>query len=281
MTNEWSEAPGPDEMRYEHWRDVPYAGDASDPLQTLWLSCPRQATDFATVVWFHGGGLVSGGRECPPVLYNGNVAVVEARYRLSPAVKAPAYQEDAAAAVAWVFKHITEYGGDPGKIIIGGMSAGAYLAAIVGMDPTWLAPHGVYPTALAGLLLVSGQMTTHFQVKEDLAYPGHRYQPIVNELAPLSHLSPELPPILLVTGDPTLDIPARPAENAFMAASLKAMGHPHIECHHLSGHDHRGAFRSCDALVERFLGELLDLGQRPSDIPRPPAHGRRMGTRRP
>ncbi|MDX9980551.1 MAG: alpha/beta hydrolase fold domain-containing protein [Lentisphaeria bacterium] len=253
----WNEKPAPDPALYRHWRDIPYADGDPDPLRTLWLSCPRERTGFATVVWFHGGGFTDDGHECPPVLYSGRHAVVEARYRVSPRVKAPAYHEDGAAAVAWVLRHIGEYGGDPGKVFVGGMSAGAYLAAIVGMDPAWLAPHGFGPGNLAGFLLVSGQLTTHFQVKADLGYPGHRYQPVVDRLAPLAHLDASLPPMLLVTGDPARDIPARPAENAFLAASLRAMGHPRVEHHPLSGHDHGGAFRSCDWLVDRFLDQVL------------------------
>ncbi len=55
------------------------------------------------------------------------MAVVAVNYRLYPKVKAPVYIEDAAAAVAWVFRHIEEYGGDPELIFISGHSAGGYL----------------------------------------------------------------------------------------------------------------------------------------------------------
>jgi acetyl esterase/lipase len=256
MDHAWNEKPAPDPSLYDHWRDLAYAGD-EDPMRTLWLSCPKGRTGFATIVWFHGGGFTQDGHECPPILYDGRHAVVEARYRVSPQVKAPAYHEDGTAALAWVLRHIAEYGGDPTKVFVGGMSAGAYLAAIVGMDPDWLAPYGFGPRDLAGFLLVSGQVTTHFQVKVDLGIPGDRFLPVIDKMAPLAHLSANLPPILLVTGDPACDIPGRPQENAFMAASLKAMGHPCVEHHALSGHDHGGAFRSCDWHVERFLNKVL------------------------
>ena len=261
MDYAWNEKPAPDRARYEHWRDLPYVEGTADPMRTLWLSSPRGAMGFATVVWFHGGGFTQDGHECPPVLYRGAHAVVEPRYRLSPQAKAPAYLEDAAAAVAWVLKHIVEYGGDPGRVFVGGMSAGAYLAAMVGMDPAWLAPSGFAPQDLAGLLLTSGQMTTHFQVKADLGYSGHRYAPVVDRLAPLAHLSADLPPMLLVTGDSARDIPARAEENALLAASLRAMGHHRVECHSLSDCDHGGAFQHCDWLVERFLARVLSAAR--------------------
>jgi len=46
-------------------------------------------------------------------------------------------------------------------------------------------------------------------------------------------------------------------ENAFMAASLKAMGHQHVIYHSLGGHDHGGAFASCNHLVAKFIAEIL------------------------
>ncbi|MBT3290830.1 MAG: alpha/beta hydrolase [Victivallales bacterium] len=260
MDYAWNEKPAPSPVHYRHWRDIPYAEGDDDPMRTLWLSCPQEREGFATVVWFHGGGFAQDGHECPPVLYNGQYAVVEPRYRLSPQVKAPAYHQDGAAAIGWVLTNIASYGGDPQKVFVGGMSAGGYLAAIVAMDPSWLAPYGHAPQDVAGLLLTSGQMTTHFQVKADMGDPRSRFQPVVDPLAPLAHLSPDLPPILLVTGDPACDIPARAEENALMAASLRAMGHPCVEHHQLSGHDHGGAFRSCDFLIERFLDKILADG---------------------
>jgi acetyl esterase/lipase len=251
---EWAH-PGPaiDERLYRHWGAVPYNDDESDEMRIISLSCPRNKKDFPSVVWFHGGGFTGGGRECPPVLYEGKCAVAEVRYRLSPHVKAPAYHEDGTAALAWVLSHIAELGGDPRKVFVGGMSAGAYLAAIISMDKRWLAPHGFSYHDLAGLLLISGQMSTHFKVKEDLHIPGETYAPVIDSLAPLAHLSADLPPILLVTGDPACDMPARPEENAYTAASLRALGHQRVEHYQLNGHCHGGAFRSCDYLVEKFV----------------------------
>ena len=73
---------------------------------------PSDLKNFSTIVWFHGGGLTGGEKEIPGALKGKGFAVVGVNYRLSPKVKAPAYIEDAAAAVAWVFKNISNYGGD-------------------------------------------------------------------------------------------------------------------------------------------------------------------------
>jgi acetyl esterase/lipase len=88
---------------------------------------PKNKKDFATIVWFHGGGITGGSKELPKALMERGYAVVGVGYRLSPKVKAPAYIEGAAAAVAWVFNHIESYGGSRQLIFVSGHSAGGYL----------------------------------------------------------------------------------------------------------------------------------------------------------
>jgi acetyl esterase/lipase len=95
---------------------------------------PVDKKNFSTVVWFHGGGLEGGNRFIPAALQEQGVAVVAANYRLHPQVQSPAYVEDAAAAVAWTFKHIAEYGGSPDKIFVSGHSARGYLTSMIGLD---------------------------------------------------------------------------------------------------------------------------------------------------
>lgn len=227
---------------------------ASDhPQQTIYWSIPKNKSDLPLVIFFHGGGMTTGGRECPADLFNGQYAVAEVRYRFSPQHLAPAQIEDAAQAIAFCFANASRHGINPKKIFIGGMSAGAYLAAISVMNVDILKKYGLHYKDVAGLILISGQMTAHFQIKSDLGRDNGRYNPLFDEYAPLTHLAADLPPIILITGESGLDMPARPEENAFMAASLKAMGHQHISCFNLQGHDHTMAFKSCDSLVLAFL----------------------------
>lgn len=49
-------------------------------------------------------------------------------------MKSPKYVEDAAAAVAWVFNNIENYGGNTSLIFVAGYSAGGYLTDMVGLD---------------------------------------------------------------------------------------------------------------------------------------------------
>lgn len=259
MRGDWSDFSIRNGAAYQPVKTADYGG-AGRESQRIYLHIPVSGTGFPATVWFHGGGLTGGGREVPDVLFDGRMAVIEARYRLSPDFPAPAALSDAAAAVARVLKDAKLYGIDPARVYVGGMSAGAYLAAMTGMDGGYLAAHGFDHRKLAGLLLISGQMTTHFQLKIDLHYPQTQFQPVIDRYAPLYHLSPELPPILLVTGESGRDMPGRPEENALMAASLAALGHRMVRCFHLEGCDHGETFDHSEPSIAAFLKELGELG---------------------
>ncbi len=98
-------------------------------------------------------------------------------------------------------KNIESRGGDPKKVFIAGHSAGGYLAAMIGMDPRWLAAHGLSNRQLAGIIPVSGQVTTHFLVKKVRGDKQPELRPIIDEYAPLYYASKDLPPICLILGD--------------------------------------------------------------------------------
>jgi acetyl esterase/lipase len=218
---------------------------------------PEGARGFPTVVFFHGGSMTSQDRFVPERFKGQGLAVVAATYRLSPKVKAPAYIEDAAAAVAWAFQHIIEYGGSARRIFVGGISAGAYLAGMVGLDRRWLAIHGVDANEIAGLILLSGQMTTHAAVKDERGQDGRR--PIIDELAPLFHVREDAPPMLLVTGDRELELLARYDENAYLQRMMRLYGHTGTELHELPGCDHgtmaEPSYEFALRFVKRVSGE--------------------------
>jgi acetyl esterase/lipase len=200
------------------------------------LYYPDNPIGFATVIWFHGGGLRAGSKEIPHALKEKGIAVAGVNYRLFPDVGAPKYIEDAAAAVAWVFKNIERYGGDPSLIFISGHSAGGYLTSMIGLDKKWLAVHRIDADSIAGLIPFSGHTITHFTVREEQGIDGK--QPIIDELAPLYHVRPEAPPLLLITGDRELELLGRYEENAYMYRMMKVAGHNETVIYELDGYGH-------------------------------------------
>ena len=111
-----------------------YTGDYMRTYCKLDLRVPKGTNGFATIVSFHGGGLVRGQRGDFSRTKRDDVASVSAGYRLLTNATPVECVSDAAAAVAWTLKHIAEYGGDPKKVFVTGYSGGGYLAMMVGKD---------------------------------------------------------------------------------------------------------------------------------------------------
>ena len=104
---------------------------------------PEGRTGCTVVVWFHGGGLEAGNKEIPRQLKNKGYVVVGVNYRLLPKVTVRETLDDAAEALAWVFRHCSEYGGDPKKIVVTGHSAGGYLSMMLCLNKAWLSAYGI------------------------------------------------------------------------------------------------------------------------------------------
>ncbi|MCA0447484.1 MAG: alpha/beta hydrolase [Bacteroidetes bacterium] len=200
------------------------------------LYLPEKSAGFPAIIWFHGGGLSGGEREIPAELKGKGIAVIGVGYRLTPQAKSPDYIEDAAAAVAWVFKNITKYGGDSSLIFVSGHSAGGYLAAMVGLDKSWLAAHQIDANRLAGIIPFSGQMITHFSIRKERGIPDT--QPVIDKFAPLFHVRSDAPPLLLITGDREMELLGRYEENAYMMRMMKVAGHKQTTLFELQGYDH-------------------------------------------
>ena len=197
---------------------------------------PKNTKGFATVIWFHGGGLSGGNKELPEGLKDKDFCVVSVNYRLTPKVKAQKCIEDAAAAIAWTFQNIESYGGDKSLIIVSGHSAGAYLSLMTGLDKKWLKADAIDANAIAGLIPLSSQTITHFAIRNERGIPEK--QPIVDEFAPLYHVRADAPPLLLITGDRELEMLGRYEENAYMMRMMKIAGHKQTTLYELQGFGH-------------------------------------------
>ncbi|WUJ67709.1 alpha/beta hydrolase [Kribbella soli] len=104
------------------------------PGRTLEARVYRYATQPRPIVlWLHGGGFIGGHLRdieyaASGIAANGNVTVVSLNYRLAPESPYPAGLHDTYETLQWIREHTTELNGD-GRIVIGGQSAGAALAA--------------------------------------------------------------------------------------------------------------------------------------------------------
>ena len=202
---------------------------------------PKEGKDFATLVWFHGGGLTAGSKDADSTkkvaqgLAQSGVAVVVPNYRLSPQAKYPAYIEDATAAVAWTLQNIGKHGGDTKRVFVGGHSAGAYLTLMLGMDAHYLAAFGLKPQQLAGLVPVSAQVMTHYTVRKERGIS--KFSVTADEAAPVRYADVKnLPPILVLCADK--DMPARAEENVYLVALMKGAGNKRVTLQVIADRNH-------------------------------------------
>jgi acetyl esterase len=127
------------------------AGECGDPVEVEDTAVPGPAGEVPvriyrpagggprpTIAWFHGGGWVCGSVEqsdvtCRRLAAAAEAVVVSVDYRRAPEARFPGPLEDCLAATRWCADHAGDLGGDPGRLVVGGDSAGGNLAAAVAL----------------------------------------------------------------------------------------------------------------------------------------------------
>ena len=123
----------------EKIRDVPFR---ETPQRTLKLDLylPTEGSNHPFVVFAHGGAWIMGNKGERPMfddMVGDGYAVADIQYRLAldEQRQYPAPVQDVTAAVKWVKANAEEYGIDDSTGALAGYSAGAHLAALVGVAP--------------------------------------------------------------------------------------------------------------------------------------------------
>ena len=141
-------------------RDLKYGPDERNRLDVFSAPNAAPGDNRDVIIFVHGGGFVQGDKHTPGSPYNDNVPLwamrndlvgVNMTYRLAPQHKWPSGIEDIAGAVDWVKKNIRARGGNPDRVFIYGVSAGAMH---VGMYVSH--SHVVGGPPIAGAILESG-----------------------------------------------------------------------------------------------------------------------------
>ena len=136
-----------------------------------------------------------------------------------------------AAAIAWVHKHIGEYGGDPERIALAGHSAGAHLVALVGTDASFLAAHDLPLSAICGVAALDTEAYDLPRLSDMRASPIH-VNAFGSDPAQLRKASPlfsvtkgnGIPPMLVVErGSAARRAQAEAFVAALTAANIRAL----------------------------------------------------------
>jgi acetyl esterase/lipase len=118
-------------------RDTTFPGPGGDvPIR---IYTPAGEGPLPCLVYYHGGGWVLGDIQgldttCRALANAAGCVVVSVEYRLAPEHKFPAPFDDSYAALEWVVANAASIGVDPGRLAVGGDSAGGNLAAAVALQ---------------------------------------------------------------------------------------------------------------------------------------------------
>lgn len=96
----------------------------------------KEKSNLPILLYFHGGAFIYGTPEQYDFIFfrlasDLDLMIVSVDYRLAPEHPFPAAMEDGYDSLKWLVHHASQLGGDPNRVLIGGSSAGATIAASI------------------------------------------------------------------------------------------------------------------------------------------------------
>jgi acetyl esterase/lipase len=224
---------------------------------TLDVYTPRTpAQNRPVLVFLYGGGWSSGAKEDYSFAGNAFAAqgflTVIPDYRVYPEVRFPDFVDDAAHALRWVRDNAARYGGDPDRIVLVGHSAGAHIAMLATLDPSYAQAAGFDRDAIRGVVGIAGPYGfDNFEMPLLRNVFGQAEEPMAT--MPVHYARRDGPPILLLHGDRDARVPVLSARRMYEVA--RAAGQP-AQVKIYEGVDHPGIMQAI-AISRRHEAPVL------------------------
>ena len=190
-----------------------------------------------------------------PIVDAGAISVV-INYTLIPIVRMETLVNQCRASLAWVYKHIAKYGGDPDRIYLSGHSAGGHLVAQL-MSDTWQQFDDVPENLVKGGVAISGvfdlQPIQLCHLNDELFLTDEE----VKTYSPLRHLPDHMSPLVLGYG--VLESEEFAHQSGNYADLLKEKGFS-CELIPINGHHHMSimaSFGDSDSEVVKLIKQQM------------------------
>lgn len=208
--------------------DVAYGPLARQKLDVYTPAAAPPPGGWPIVVFFYGGSWNTGARAeyrfVGAALASRGVLTLVADYRLYPEVRYPEFLNDSAQALTFGLTNAARLGANPKRLFVMGHSAGAYNAAMLALDPRWLAATGHHPHELAGWIGLAGPYD-FFPTDNLDAQPVFFHPNYPAGAQPIEHTPPDAPRSFLAAPvNDALVSPVRSTQG--LAARLQAVGVP-------------------------------------------------------
>ena len=172
---------------------------------------PKNAKKSPVVIFIHGGYWNEGNKGIYGFLGRNfakkDVVTVIPNYTLSPKGNYNTMAQEVAAAIAWTYKNIDTYNGDPDQIFLMGHSAGGHLIALVGTNPKYLEDislvKGIVLNDAAGLDMYSFLKKNPPTKYHDYDVTWTDSEANWKDASPIYFLSEKAPPFLMLVGTKT------------------------------------------------------------------------------
>ena len=203
--------------------DQPYGAD-EHMMADVYTPARREAP-LPVIVFFYGGRWQRGSRRdykfVAQCLASHGYCCVVADYRRFPDVQFPAFMHDAGHALAWAAEHVEQFGGDPNNIFLMGHSAGAHIATMLALNPSFRPAFDEAGHRVRGLIGMSGPYDFLPMTDEDvIAVFGDKATSM--ESQPIHYAGAHAPPALLISSE--RDIVVRPGNAFRLSKALKSHG---------------------------------------------------------